>query len=284
LAKQLKRPVDSYTIDDHLIVLQSQEERLAIVVQQVLGVRQISREDIEPVSGTPVGENRLVTELGKSDDRIVMLLDAEQLIRLATERDVSEITAETEPQLDGASWSAAASPGDREEFRERAQRLLQPLRTERVGEMIALAVTEIAGEYFAFPFDYVREFFEPHQITPVPCCPPRILGNVNLRGEILTLVDIRAALNLPENPSGTGGKVVVVNVPPLVAGAVVDVLHDVIYLHSTELTVSAQSHSSGEDNHALAVVPYRGRMMSVLDLPRLFQLQRWVVDEEVDNG
>jgi purine-binding chemotaxis protein CheW len=48
----------------------------------------------------------------------------------------------------------------------------------------------------------VQEIVRLQMITPVPAVPPEIAGLINLRGEVLTAVDLRARLGLP--PPGSG--------------------------------------------------------------------------------
>ena len=42
----------------------------------------------------------------------------------------------------------------------------------------------------------MREFTNITRVTPIPCTPPHIVGNLNLRGEILTLIDLSNFLQL----------------------------------------------------------------------------------------
>ena len=60
-----------------------------------------------------------------------------------------------------------------------------------------VAVTRVGSEYLGFELAMVREFTTTRQVTPVPCCPPHIAGQMNLRGDIVTLVDLRPVMKLP---------------------------------------------------------------------------------------
>ena len=70
-------------------------------------------------------------------------------------------------------------------------------------ERIPLAIIQLGAECFGVGLDVVREFSHLRRVTAIPCCPSHIAGNMNLRGDILTLVDIRGLLNIPAegNPS-----------------------------------------------------------------------------------
>ena len=85
---------------------------------------------------------------------------------------------------------------------------------------LAFAVVAIEQALYGLDLDLVREFYDPAGIAPVPCCPPHIAGNMIVRGEILTVVDIRRALQLSAAASDAApnGSVVVVKLAELTAG------------------------------------------------------------------
>lgn len=55
----------------------------------------------------------------------------------------------------------------------------------------------IGGQLFGFPILRVRDVFAVHRLTQVPLAPPEVAGVVNLRGRIVTVVDLRALVGLP---------------------------------------------------------------------------------------
>ncbi len=75
------------------------------------------------------------------------------------------------------------------------------------------------------------------KVAPIPCCPAHIVGALNLRGEILTLVDIRGVLQIPAREPSANGKVMVVDVDGIRAGVLVDAALDVINLRSTDIAI-----------------------------------------------
>jgi purine-binding chemotaxis protein CheW len=126
----------------------------------------------------------------------------------------------------------------------------------------------------------VREFTDIDKIVPIPCCPSYILGNLNLRGEIVTLVDLRHLLNLPLTDWGSNLKAMVVHLEDLVVGVAIEQVCDVTYVHSSQvMPVPAAIHSS-KDEYLRGTVAYRDRMMSLLDLAKILTDGCLVVDEE----
>src|ERR1700709_639491 len=60
----------------------------------------------------------------------------------------------------------------------------------------------IGGELSALPISRVQDVFMPERLTRVPLSSGEIAGVLNLRGRIVTVVDMRARLGLPKNDDG----------------------------------------------------------------------------------
>ncbi len=56
----------------------------------------------------------------------------------------------------------------------------------------------IGGQLFGLPIQRVQDVFVPERLTRVPLAPPEIAGVLNLRGRIVTLIDMRGRLGLEE--------------------------------------------------------------------------------------
>jgi purine-binding chemotaxis protein CheW len=68
----------------------------------------------------------------------------------------------------------------------------------------------IADQLFGIPVLSVQDVLGPQKITHIPKAPPEVAGALNLRGRIVTSIDVRCRLNLPPLPEGEQGMSVVV--------------------------------------------------------------------------
>src|SRR5258707_14947280 len=76
-------------------------------------------------------------------------------------------------------------------------------KTETVEGTVAKSVTaEIGGQLFGLPISRVQDVFMPERLTRVPLASGEIAGVLNLRGPIVTVVDMRARRGLPKNHDG----------------------------------------------------------------------------------
>src|SRR4051795_693001 len=64
-------------------------------------------------------------------------------------------------------------------------------------QLIEYVTVMIGGQLFGLPISRVQDVFMPDRLTRVPLAPPEIAGVLNLRGRIVTTIDMRRRLGLP---------------------------------------------------------------------------------------
>jgi len=95
-------------------------------------------------------------------------------------------------------------------LRERAIKLARrPESESRVGETIEILVFELSTETYGIEIEYIKEVFQLKSITTLPLTPGFIVGIMNVRGEILSIIDLKKFLELPGTPLSDLNKVVV---------------------------------------------------------------------------
>ena len=218
-----------------------------------------------------------MTGEAKFGEQIITLLDIANLIR-CTEL-IPEKTAVQKPVY--PHFCPEATQEERAVFQERAKNLIQPIETFDLAGLVALAVVRFGDEYYGVDVHGIREFTDIHNVTPVPCCPEHIIGNMNLRGDILTLVDIRRVLNVPVPGNGTAKKVIAVQAGNLVVGIPVDEVLDLIYLRPGNVTEVPTAVKYVSKEYLKGTVQYNNKMLSILDLPKILTKDEIVVNEEV---
>lgn len=134
-------------------------------------------------------------------------------------------------------------------------------------------------ELFGLGLDVVREFAHLRSVSPLPCCPPHIVGNMNLRGDILTLIDIRSALGLMNNTAMS--EVVVLRLGELRLGLQVSEIVDVVYLTPADIgAVPVASERAGQA-YCKGVATHGGQAVAILDLEKMLAQRALQVSEEV---
>ena len=207
---------------ESLIVLENAAQIVAVRVDEVREVRDVrdvqllSSSDAQPdAQSTALADNaHFIGALARHETDIVQLVNLPALFEAAA---APTQTLNFDAQLGGAfNWRApwfAPAPADREVLAARAQTLARPLATASGNSMgtkenaqsLPLAAVTLNGELFGFDLNMVREFAPLRSLTRVPLGPAAVLGLLNLRGEILPLLDIRDVLGMETQSTSAPG-------------------------------------------------------------------------------
>lgn len=263
-------------LTDSLIVIESQGLQVAVIVNQVETVNDIDDQYIQ--ADLSYGRERNINQAFVNgvinlDDEMIILLNVDNLVRhpdvLETLVDPSEETEYQSATDFYDRYFPDASITTKEILHQRAANLRGSTDDVEPTELIPIAVVSINGDYFGLDLGIVREFTKIERFTTIPCCPSHIIGNMNLRGEILTLVDIRQPLNLTINNYNQTAKAVVIEVDDIVVGITVEEVFDVIYFRLEELKPVPVAINTETATYLKAMANYLNRPLNVIDLPKL---------------
>ncbi|MDM8553805.1 chemotaxis protein CheW [Desulfococcaceae bacterium HSG7] len=286
-------------LSDSVIVVEIGDNdnlNVGMIVNEVRDVNAITVDVIEQASLFSAGNTkrtRLISHNAKMDEEIIMLLNHKKL--LTPDRFYESLMAETSdhqsaddktcrPNRDAPPhrrFFPDATPEERQILHERARNLMMSVEDQDFTGLVPIAVVGLNGEYFGVNLELVREFATVGHVTPIPCCPEHIIGNINLRGDILTLTDIRGILNMPMNRVFENGKIIVVNNGELQAGVWVDDVFDVIYLQQDDMTRVPAAVKTVNEDYLKGMAPYRDKMLTAIDLNSILTQGDLIVDEAV---
>jgi purine-binding chemotaxis protein CheW len=271
-------PPQPNQLNQAVILMRCSGLQMGFVVDAIQNVEAIALGHLSNALETPYlsnVEHPLTAGLAQHDDHVVIVLDLEALLQSDQTR------ATLNAPAGGDRFMGQFSLADQQVLQDRATRLTQQLDVESPSDLTAVAVVGLDGEYFALELEAVYEFVEVPQVTPIPCCPPHIVGNMNLRGEILTLIDVRQFLNLSVDSACEAKKAVIMRLETLVAGVIIDDVFDVIYLQISDISAVPLTVHSHNNLYLKGVLRYGDFMMSFLDLPKLLRQGDLVVDQQI---
>jgi purine-binding chemotaxis protein CheW len=90
----------------------------------------------------------------------------------------------------------------------------------------------VAGQLFGIPVLQVQDVLGPQRITRIPLAPAEVAGSLNLRGRIVTAIDLRTRLRLPPLAEGKSGMSVVVDHGGELYSVMVDAVGEVLSLNA----------------------------------------------------
>ncbi|MBD2112049.1 MULTISPECIES: chemotaxis protein CheW [Cyanophyceae] len=269
-------PQQANALSQAVIVVQCGSRQLGLVVDQIQNVEAIAPSSITAALETSYfgcGEHPLTVGFARQRDTVIVLIDPVALGQGSHSAAPSSVA-----EVQTNRFMAQFSPAERQVLQARAAGLTQLIADESTSDLSAVAVIGLEGERFALGLESVHEFAEVPQITSIPCCPAHIVGNINLRGEILTLVDVRHFLNLTPAAPLQPKTAVVMRLGSLVAGVVIDDVFDVIYLHASEIAATPTAVHSSNNPYLKGFAQHGDSMLTLLDLPKLLTAGDLVVD------
>lgn len=131
------------------------------------------------------------------------------------------------------------------------------------------------GEFYAFPVSQVREVVRVPEIVPVPGAPSFVLGIINLRGQIVTVIDLRERFGLPGKELEDRSRVLVVEVEGKTLGVLVDAAHEVIPIAADEITEAPRMTSTEGSPFIEGVVTRKDELIILLSAARLIREKEW---------
>ncbi len=93
---------------------------------------------------------------------------------------------------------------------------------------VMMVVLSIAHVHFAMHGSVVKEILYRPSIFPVPGAPETVLGIINVRGDIESVIDINRLLGYPEAKPGKDNRVIIAEDGGIRTGVLVDAIEDVV--------------------------------------------------------
>jgi len=132
----------------------------------------------------------------------------------------------------------------------------------------------IAGQLFGLPVLAVQDVLGPQQITRTPLAPPEVAGSLNLRGRIVTALDVRLRLGLPSRPEAERAMSVVVDHRGELFSLMVDSVGEVLSLGAADFERNPPTLDPRWREFSQGVYRLKGSLLVVLDVAQLLRFNR----------
>ncbi|MDQ2819029.1 MAG: chemotaxis protein CheW [Pseudomonadota bacterium] len=123
----------------------------------------------------------------------------------------------------------------------------------------------VGDEEYGIDIQQVRELRAYAPVTKIANSPPFIKGVVNLRGSIVSIVDMRIKFQLPASYDDST-VVIIINIDDKVTGIVVDRVLDVVSLEEGQIRAAPALGSSGNADYLVGLAVVQERMVLLMDL------------------
>jgi len=148
-----------------------------------------------------------------------------------------------------------------------------------IDESIEVVEFLLAYEKYAIESSYVREIYPLKELTPVPCTPTFVLGIINVRGEIVSVIDMKKFFDLPERGLTDLNKVIIVHDDKMEFGILADAILGVGRIPCKEIQASLPTLTGIRADYLTGVSK---ESLVLLDAAKMLSAKNLVVHDEME--
>ena len=131
----------------------------------------------------------------------------------------------------------------------------------------------LADQLCGVPVLAVRDVLAGQTIARIPLAPPEVAGNLNLRGRIVTAIDLRQRLHLSPRPANAKPMSVVTELGSELYALLVDQVREVVSLPAADMERNPPTLPPIWAEHSVGIYRVSDRLMVVLDVEKLLKLE-----------
>jgi purine-binding chemotaxis protein CheW len=151
-------------------------------------------------------------------------------------------------------------------------------RNETVSEQFTEYVTVFIGnQLFGLPISRVQDVFVPDRLTRVPLSPPEVAGVLNLRGRIVTAIDMRRRLDLEKRNGNEPLMAIGIDLRNESYGLLVDSVGEVMKFPNGACEPKPVNLDARWARIASGVIRLEGQLLVVLDVDRVLDMKQRAV-------
>lgn len=140
------------------------------------------------------------------------------------------------------------------------------------GPMEEYVTVVIADQLFGLPISRVQDVFILKDMTEIPLTKPEIAGVLNLRGRIITAIDMRQRLGLPPRDDGATSMAVGIDMDRESFGLVIDKIGDVLHLPVNEFDANPVNLDPRWTSVADSIFMLDRELLVILDVDRVLEI------------
>ena len=130
---------------------------------------------------------------------------------------------------------------------------------------------QVGRETYGVPITSLHEIVRVPEITAVPDAPTYMEGVINLRGKIVSVIDLRKRFAEKNVGSSRQNRILVVEHNGRLAGLIVDSASEVLKIPASDIEPPPATFQDGGLNCVTGLGKYRGRLIVLLDMARLLE-------------
>lgn len=142
-------------------------------------------------------------------------------------------------------------------------------------EVLQWVTFKLEAETYGINVMQVQEVLRYTEIAPVPGAPSYVLGIINLRGNVVTVIDTRSRFGLEAAEVTDNTRIVIIEAEKQVIGILVDSVAEVVYLKASEIDVAPNVGNDESAKFIQGVSNRDGELLILVDLNKLLSDDEW---------
>ena len=233
--------VTPYNVNNELLIVKTDEIILGLITDKVIGIQSF---DSALTDALPFVDNKTVVDsIYKYKDETIYIINIYALENILKQHDVYSSTN-----------IPALFPKDEDSLAVMNERTTAIL--EKAGIKLASAELYVKNKYislnlnedfYCIALDYVREVLKDTVITKIPGLPDFIAGVMHLRGDYITVIDLKRFLNLPASKqSADKNPVIIIKCNELKLALLIDRINELFEFQESDISESSEGYYSSE--------------------------------------
>jgi purine-binding chemotaxis protein CheW len=158
------------------------------------------------------------------------------------------------------------------------------LNKSEVGNQERFIEFSLGKEDYAIPLLMVREVISIPETTPIPKAPKHFIGLMNLRGQVISIVDLRTKLTITPNTNVSDSAVIIVDFNNVNIGIVVDSINKVLAFSTTEIQEMPEVTTQVKSDYILGVHKKEDGLTVLLDIAQCLDVKDYSVLDNIKQA
>ncbi|MBL0710787.1 MAG: chemotaxis protein CheW [Colwellia sp.] len=155
------------------------------------------------------------------------------------------------------------------------ERLSTSNKVDANDEVLQWVTFKLKDESYGINVMQVQEILRYNEVAPVPGAPLYVLGIINLRGNVVTVIDTRSRFGLEPCEITDDTRIIVIESEQQIIGILVDSASEVVYLKPSEIENAPNVGNEESAQFIRGVTNRDGELLILVDLDKLLSDDEW---------
>jgi purine-binding chemotaxis protein CheW len=190
----------------------------------------------------------------------------------------SAISSRLHEVVEKINLGLLSAADDKTLLQKRAKELAKVVVIEKQEEYLEYIKFGLANELFGIEKEYVKEVFPLKELTELPCVPNFVIGIINVRGKIISVIDLKRFFELPETGISDFNRVIILKENQLEFGILADRIYGVTRTYHDEMQKTLPTLKGIREEFLKGITNDR---IVILDYKKLMNDNKLIVNEQV---